>query len=732
MASINTIVKRKQYLWLGIVVVGTASAIGGALYLSDVDMSGNGETVAEQEPVPDMTGVVDTTFDDKVRQHATTEMQVTAAQMQKQYEEIRRELDVLNKQRGDDQRRIEKLGQDNAALAEQVKALGANPVTATGEPVPQMPASPPGPEGEPQPGNPPVSFPPQGSVAVPPPTAFYPGKPQESIPGYNANPDETKYYGGVTAGGDGGLKNDGTTEWATGETGKTITESFMNKPKDILSPDAPFIQTGRDVVNRADSIVGNTGQQCSAQEISRSEYTNYTCERDLQVEQYCTRTARMELQGSTTWETRTLEYEMSQLPAREVNGQYVVSITSPVTGEIVDAHYSWSRTYLQKSVPMTITVLGTPLSWNAKYSADASFTPVQKTLTAGVAFTSSHPVRVGNTKFKRHTAMKLRLVVRVKKASYTPYVVWSESCPFSKELGKLTKTECTEAGGNRTLVKDGQSYSMYQSCWAYRDTYVTQSADKGTCQTYTDNPACTLVSHQCAFYSEEGACLHEYATYSCESKTSGKVMVCGGDVFCLDGECDKAQSGQSNDFAEAVSQLAALAAAGKDVAALNGVDVRAFTGQAKFCKKAAAGYSNCCKDSGWGQDIGLAKCSSDEKALAKAKSNKLTVSVGEFCSKKVLGVCLEKKRSYCQFDSKLAQIVQQQGRNGQLRISFGSAKHPDCRGITVDELQKIQFNRLDFTNFYEDLMNNQKIPDSGVLTQKVKEQIADQLKQAGQ
>ncbi|EJF7529132.1 type-F conjugative transfer system mating-pair stabilization protein TraN, partial [Escherichia coli] len=484
-------------------------------------------------------------------------------------------------------------------------------------------------------------------------------KPQESIPGYNANPDETKYYGGVTAGGDGGLKNDGTTEWATGETGKTITESFMNKPKDILSPDAPFIQTGRDVVNRADSIVGNTGQQCSAQEISRSEYTNYTCERDLQVEQYCTRTARMELQGNTTWETRTLEYEMSQLPAREVNGQYVVSITSPVTGEIVDAHYSWSRTYLQKSVPMTITVLGTPLSWNAKYSADASFTPVQKTLTAGVAFTSSHPVRVGNTKFKRHTAMKLRLVVRVKKASYTPYVVWSESCPFSKELGKLTKTECTEAGGNRTLVKDGQSYSMYQSCWAYRDTYVTQSADKGTCQTYTDNPACTLVSHQCAFYSEEGACLHEYATYSCESKTSGKVMVCGGDVFCLDGECDKAQSGQSNDFAEAVSQLAALAAAGKDVAALNGVDVRAFTGQAKFCKKAAAGYSNCCKDSGWGQDIGLAKCSSDEKALAKAKSNKLTVSVGEFCSKKVLGVCLEKKRSYCQFDSKLAQIPEQ-------------------------------------------------------------------------
>ena len=78
-------------------------------------------------------------------------------------------------------------------------------------------------------------------------------------------------------------------------------------------------------------------------------------------------------------------------------------------------------------------------------------------------------------------------------------------------------------------------------------------------------------------------------------------MVCGGDVFCLDGECDKAQSGQSNDFAEAVSQLAALAAAGKDVAALNGVDVRAFTGQAKLQPDTATAVRTAAGDriSGW-------------------------------------------------------------------------------------------------------------------------------------
>ena len=127
--------------------------------------------------------------------------------------------------------------------------------------------------------------------------------------------------------------------------------------------------------------------------------------------------------------------------------------------------------------------------------------------------------------------------------------------------------------------------------------------------------------------------------------------------------------------------------------------------------------------------MGLALCSSEEKERAKAKKDKLTVSIGEFCSKKVLGICLEKKRSYCQFDSKLAQIVQQQGRNGQLHIGFGGVSSPDCRGITVEELQRIDFNMLDFTNFMDDLMKNQKIPENDVLTNKTRERIKEIMSQ---
>lgn len=562
-------------------------------------------------------------------------------------------------------------------------------------------------------------------------------RPQDSIPGYNANPGETRYYGGVTADGDSGLKNDGTTQWATGETGKTITESFMNKPKDILSPDAPFIEKGRDVVNRADSIVGNTGEQCSAQEINRSEFTNYTCERDTTVEEYCTRTATITGDWRETTEVRT--YTLTAFSFSRSGKQIVFSVTVPEAGTISSAslnvttqNYLWNSRASFMNTTFSMTWSSTITLGGATGMMLSKGQIMSGTSCSGNgSCTGTLDDRIFNELTSGRTRLTLTLVMQVKDREWIPRVEWVESCPFNKADGVLKGTECSEPGGTKTGVMEGKPWSLTEACWAYRDKYVTQSADNGTCQAYVDNPACTLAARQCAFYSGEGTCLHEYATYSCESKTSGKVMICGGDVFCLDGECDKAQSGKSNDFGEAVSQLAALAAAGKDVAALNGIDVRAFTGEAKFCRKAAAGFSNCCKDGGWGQDVGLAQCNSEEKALGKAKKDKLTVSVGEFCSKKVPGVCLQKKRSYCQFDSKLAQIVQQQGRNGQLHISFGSSKHPDCRGITVDELQQIKFDQLDFTNFYEDLMNNQKIPDSGALTEKVKEQIADQLKQAG-
>lgn len=563
--------------------------------------------------------------------------------------------------------------------------------------------------------------------------------PSASIPNYTASPGEKKYYGGVTATGDGALKADGTTGWTTNEATKAVTDSFVNNPKEPISPDAPFIKASQDVQSRADTIIGKTGQtQCEAQNISRSEFTNYTCERDLLVEQACTRTASITGHYEDTSETKQIVIQSQNISFASSEAGYTGTWTAPVTGKVVaaTATYSWNKR-LAFSNPNWFMRVTTPfglISMDNDTGSLALSSGMQLKKGAGMVF--SIRTRRNNPttdSIWKHSNMRysftVTLQIEIPAKKWVPDVVWNESCPFSKSEGTLKKTECIEPGSTKTVVVDGVSYPVTQACWKYKDTYMTQAADNGTCKTYMNNPACTLASRTCAFTAEDGSgCLHEYATYSCETRTSGQVMICGGDTFCLDGDCERAQNGKNNDFAPVVSALAALAAAGKDVAAINSVNVRAFTGSAKFCKKFAAGFSNCCKDGGWGQDVGLARCSSEEKALGKAKENKLTVSIGEFCSKKVLGVCLEKKRSYCQFDSKLAQIVQQQGRNGQLHIGFGKASSPDCRGITQTELQQIRFDKLDFSNFFDDLQKNKKIPDNDTLTKRVREEIAAQLK----
>jgi conjugal transfer mating pair stabilization protein TraN len=270
--------------------------------------------------------------------------------------------------------------------------------------------------------------------------------------------------------------------------------------------------------------------------------------------------------------------------------------------------------------------------------------------------------------------------------------------------------------------------TAYSACWAYKDSYQTPVQENGACGQYAENPACTRVAAQCD-YRDGGVCLHENVTWSCESTVQGEGMLCGGQLFCQDGSCAQSAAGQDTLFAKAVSQLAAVAAAGKDVAATSDAQVMAFTGRAQSCKKQAVGFNNCCKDAGWGNDIGLAHCSSEEKALGQAKARRLTVDVGEYCSKKVLGICVEKKRSYCLFDSKLAQIVQQQGRQWQLGIGFGEPKSPDCRGISVSQLQALDFSRMDFSPFYADLNSNKAVPDNAPLLQRAQQQIQTQLNQ---
>lgn len=558
--------------------------------------------------------------------------------------------------------------------------------------------------------------------------------PAEIFPGYTTTPAESGYYGGVTSSGV-DMTSPGSAALNNSEAGKTITESILNTPADNQpSLDAPFIAGGLDMQAKADTLTGGGFDGCVEQPAGFTEITTHQCLRDTKIEQYCTRTATINGDWKDTSEIKT--YTLTAFSFSRAGKQIVFSVTAPDAGIIRSASLSvTTQNYLWNSLASFMSTTFR-LTWNdtIALSPAAGMVLAKGQVLSGTSCSANGSCTgtldniIFNDLAGGKTRFALTLMMQVKSREWVPRVEWSEYCPFSKTEGAMTGSQCVEPGGTRTVVVEGKNYSIYQDCWRWQDTWLTQTETEGTCGEYMRDAACTVARSQCAD-TVDGFCVSQQVTYSCERNRTGNGKICGGEFFCTDGSCAQGQAGTSNMFARAVSALAAVAAAGKDVAELNGENVRAFTGEARSCKKMAAGFNNCCKDSGWGQDTGLSDCSSDEKALGKAKEKKLTVYVGEYCSKKVLGVCLEKKRGYCQFDSKLARIVQEQGRRDQLGIGFGDGNSPDCRGITVDELQRLDFGAMNFSDFYTDLTAGSDIPQDQALLNEAQAIIAEKMKE---
>lgn len=98
----------------------------------------------------------------------------------------------------------------------------------------------------------------------------------------------------------------------------------------------------------------------------------------------------------------------------------------------------------------------------------------------------------------------------------------------------------------------------------------------------------------------------------------------------------------------------------------------------------------------------LISCDQADQLTAMKKSENLCVGLGSYCSSKVLKVCVEKKEGYCCFNSRLARIIQEQGR-AQLGKSWGSAKSPECSGFTVAEFESLDFSLIDLSEFIREI-----------------------------
>ncbi len=293
---------------------------------------------------------------------------------------------------------------------------------------------------------------------------------------------------------------------------------------------------------------------------------------------------------------------------------------------------------------------------------------------------------------------------------------YNNSCGAVLPECQQVKSQCIE--GKETRIINGISVTL--DCWKEQTTY--QCAFPNTCAALAN---CSIQSTSCDTQLG-GVCIKNKQQRLCETQQCRDTgLICGEDNFALSGDYYEPIATRTTDFNQAAAGLAAASDAASDVkdkANINENSPIIFKGTIMECSDKALGISNCCQDSGWGNSIGLTSCTEEEKALGTAKEDKLTVSLGGYCAESVLGACIRKKKAYCAFDSKLARIVQVEGRK-QLGKNFGSAKHPDCSAFSPNELQRIDMSSMDFSDFYEDMYDAMALPSTDEIQKRLQQSV---------
>ena len=91
-------------------------------------------------------------------------------------------------------------------------------------------------------------------------------------------------------------------------------------------------------------------------------------------------------------------------------------------------------------------------------------------------------------------------------------------------------------------------------------------------------------------------------------------------------------------------------------------------------------------------------CESSEYTLDTDRQLKECHGLGSYCASNILGLCIERKEGYCCFNSPLARIMNEQIRP-QLGISWGTAKAPQCQGLTIAQLGSVDWSRVDLSEW---------------------------------
>ena len=197
---------------------------------------------------------------------------------------------------------------------------------------------------------------------------------------------------------------------------------------------------------------------------------------------------------------------------------------------------------------------------------------------------------------------------------------------------------------------------------------------------------------------------------------------CGRVTWCVGADCERVDTPANTGFVNAATNLNMVMEMGGSE--FDRRNMRIFSGERGFCTIRLLGGQNCCTDSGVFIEAGLLGCEAHEIELAEARAAGVTHYLGEYCAKRFLGICRRRDRAWCVFTSELGRILHEQARP-QLGIDW-----ENCDGFTVSQIQSIDFDRVDLSEFTNTLLDTSEapgisLPDAGATGAAMRERIRD-------
>lgn len=321
-------------------------------------------------------------------------------------------------------------------------------------------------------------------------------------------------------------------------------------------------------------------------------------------------------------------------------------------------------------------------------------------------------------------------------ASVTPKKVevlsenWIDGCIHLENLveqGLCRYVSATRSPQNETrtiqgepIIRDHFEERYEYACFKTSSQSCRALREKGCYQT---NSVCKeKIGNTCVLWEQ---------TYRCPSvKKTPKSYRSSNNAnpFCLSGNCTDTSYRSNQDLFEVMSQMSVLKEAQNDLRKFSTI----FKGTDRRCTRNCIDFRDCCgSGKGWGVSLKLSSCDAEEKELRELRDKNRCVMVGTYCAEKVLNQCIRKKTTFCCYASELAKIIQEQGK-GQLGLVFGSPENPQCQGLTAEQLSKIDFTKVNFSDLFQDIAASSKVPNVQKITEGIQRSMKDKTSQINQ